>query len=94
MAALHGSTLEAIKHNQAQLLEQWTAALEANGATRNIKEQTLLQETRDFLQLLVDVLQTGSGNDIAISDWDETRRFLEKLSASRAQLGHDSHQAV
>jgi len=94
MAALHGSTLEAIKHNQAQLLAQWVEALEANGANRNLKEQTLMQETRDFLQLLVDVLQAGSGNDVTGSDWDETRRFLEKLSASRAQLGHDSHQTV
>ncbi|MBK5002094.1 STAS domain-containing protein [Pseudomonas sp. S31] len=94
MAALLGSTLEALKHNQAQLLAQWTAALDANGATRNIKEQTVLQETRDFLQLLIDGLQAGNGTDIAASGWDETRRFLEKLSSTRAQLGHDSHQTV
>ncbi len=93
MAALHDSTLVSIKNNQAQLLAQWTAALEANDATRNLREQTVLQETRDFLQLFVDGLQSGSG-DIADPAWEETRRFLEKLSASRAQLGHDSHQTA
>ncbi|QCI10637.1 STAS domain-containing protein [Pseudomonas putida] len=93
MVALHDSTLDSIKNNQAQLLTQWTAALEANGANRNLREQTVLQETRDFLQLFVDGLQSGSGG-IADLEWEETRRFLEKLSASRAQLGHDSHQAA
>ncbi len=93
MAALQHSTLDRIKNNQVQLLAQWTAALEANGATRNLREQTVLQETRDFLQLFVDGLQAGSG-DIADPVWEETRRFLEKLSTSRAQLGHDSHQTA
>ncbi|BDM24937.1 MULTISPECIES: STAS domain-containing protein [Pseudomonas] len=94
MAALHGSTLEAIKTNQAQLLNEWISSLETSGATRNIKEQTLSQETREFLQLLTDGLQTDSGNNVGAAGWDEIRRFLEKLSASRAQLGHDSHQTV
>ena len=94
MAALHGSTLDAIKNNQPQLLGEWVSRLEANGATRNNKEQVLAQETREFMQLLVDGLQTESGNDIAANGWEGIRRFLEKLSASRAQLGHDSHQTV
>ena len=45
MAALQNSTLEAIVGNQVQLLGDWLAALEANGATRNIREQELRQET-------------------------------------------------
>ncbi|MNM33481.1 RsbT co-antagonist protein RsbRA [compost metagenome] len=94
MATLHGNTLDAIKNNQAKLLTEWVSSLDANGATRNIKEQTLAQETRDFLQLLIDGLQSDSGNNIAAAGWEETRRFLEKLSSSRAQLGHDSHQTV
>ncbi|MFR0717341.1 STAS domain-containing protein [Enterobacterales bacterium BD_CKDN230030183-1A_HGKHYDSX7] len=94
MAALQDRTVDSIKHNQSQLLAQWTAALEANGATRNIKEQTVLQETRDFLQLFVDALQVGGESDIGSAGWEDVRRFLEKLSASRAQLGHDSHQTA
>ncbi|MBA6098360.1 MULTISPECIES: STAS domain-containing protein [Pseudomonas] len=94
MATLQGSTLEAIQHSQAQLREEWIASLETNGATRNIKEQVLAQETQEFLQLLVDGLRAGGGSHLAGSEWEALRRFLEKLSASRAQLGHDSHQAA
>ncbi|WP_313457846.1 STAS domain-containing protein [Pseudomonas sp.] len=94
MAALHGSTLDGIKTHQAQLLNEWTTSLQASGATRNIKEQTVNQETQAFLQLLIDGLQANAGSDIAAPAWDDTRRFLEKLSTSRAQLGHDSHQTV
>ncbi|WP_085677186.1 MULTISPECIES: STAS domain-containing protein [unclassified Pseudomonas] len=94
MAALHGSTLDAIKTNQAQVLNEWVSSLEASGAARNLKDQTLGQETREFLQLLIEGLQADSGNDIGAAGWDEIRRFLERLSASRAQLGHDSHQTV
>lgn len=94
MAALHGSTLDGMKTHQAQLLNEWTTSLQASGATRNIKEQTVNQETQAFLQLLIDGLQANAGSDIAAPAWDDTRRFLEKLSTSRAQLGHDSHQTV
>jgi len=94
MAALHGGTLEVIKTHQAQLLNEWVSSLEASGATRNLKEQALSQETREFLQLLIDGLQSDSGNNLAAAGWDDVRRFLEKLSASRAQMGHDSHQTV
>ncbi|WP_313647085.1 STAS domain-containing protein [Pseudomonas sp.] len=94
MATLHGSTLDGMKTHQAQLLNEWTTSLQASGATRNIKEQTVNQETQAFLQLLIDGLQANAGSDIAAPAWDDTRRFLEKLSTSRAQLGHDSHQTV
>jgi len=94
MAALQNSTLEAIVSNQAQLLGEWLAALEANGATRNIREQDLRQETRDFLQLVIDGLRSECGTEIGVAGWEETRRFLEKLSASRAQVGQESHQTA
>jgi len=94
MAALQNSTLEAIGSNQAQLLSEWHASLEANGVTRNIREQDLRQETREFLQLVVDGLRNESGTNIATEGWEETRRFLEKLSASRAQVGQESHQTA
>ncbi|WP_028693973.1 STAS domain-containing protein [Pseudomonas cremoricolorata] len=91
MATLQGSTLEAIKNNQDQLLDQWINSLESNGATRNLKEHELRQQTSGFLQLLANGLQQA---DDATGNAEEVRRFLEKLSASRAQLGHDSHQTA
>lgn len=94
MAALQNSSLEAIIGNQPQLLAQWLSALEANGATRNIREHDLRQETRDFLQLVIDALRKEAGTQIGVEEWEETRHFLEKLSASRAQVGQESHQTA
>ena len=94
MAALLDSTLNAIQNHQAQLLNEWASSLEANGAMRNLKEQELRRETEEFLQLLIDGLTTNRDSNIAGPGWHDTRRFLERLSISRAQLGHDSHQAA
>ncbi|MCU1760680.1 STAS domain-containing protein [Pseudomonas sp. 14P_8.1_Bac3] len=94
MAALQTTTLEAIKKDQAQLLADWTKALEASGATRNIKEQDLRQQTSEFLQLIVAGLEKGNGQNVAASGWDEIRQYLEKLSHSRALLGQDSQQTA
>ena len=94
MAALQNSTLDAIKSNQAQLLADWINGQEAAGATRNLKPDELRQQTGDFLSLLLQALEAGSGNNIAVQGWDGARQFLEKLSTSRALLGHDSHQTA
>ena len=94
MAALQNSTMQAITSQQGQLLADWHAALEANGATRNIREQDLREETREFMQLLVDGLRNENGGNIAASGWDEIRRFLDKLSASRAVIGQESYQTA
>ena len=94
MAALNSSTLEAIQVQRQQLLDTWTQGLEASGATRNLKEQDLHQQTNEFLHLLINGLQNEAGANIGASGWDDARLFLEKLSHSRALLGHDSHQTA
>ncbi len=94
MAALQTGTVQAIKNNQAHLLGEWSKGLEASGATRNIKEQELHQQTAEFLQLTLAALEGEGGSNIATPDWEKVRQFLERLSASRALLGHDSHQTA
>ncbi|MEE1923363.1 STAS domain-containing protein [Pseudomonas sp. 148P] len=94
MAALNSSTLEAIQVQRQQLLDTWARDLEASGATRNLKEQDLQQQTNDFLHLLINGLENEAGGNIAGGGWDDARLFLEKLSQSRALLGHDSHQTA
>ena len=94
MAALQTTTLEALKNNQSQLLVGWMKGLEAGGATRNLKEQDLKQQTSEFLQLIVSGLEKGNGQNVATPGWDEIRQFLEKLSHSRALLGQDSQQTA
>lgn len=93
MAALQ-STLDAMRNNQAQLLAQWKSGLEASGATRNLKDQDLQQQTSEFLQLVINGLADNGEKMIAAKGWDEIRLFLEKLSRSRALLGHDSQQTA
>ena len=94
MAALQTSTLDAMKNNQAPLLAEWKNSLEASGATRNLKEKDLQQQTAEFLQLVISGLQNGNDQNIATVGWDEIRQFLDKLSHSRALLGQDSHQTA
>jgi len=94
MATLQTSTLGAIKTQQQQLLSEWIKALEASGATRNLKEQDLKQQTVDFLNLIIAGLEQDAGQNINASGWDEIRQFLEKLSHSRAMLGQDSQQTA
>ena len=94
MAALHDSTLITLESNQAPLLGQWLADLERNGATRNIKDSELQRETREFLQHVLTGLRSDPEADLNAPAWQDSRRFVERLSASRAQLGHDSHQTA
>lgn len=94
MAALQVGTVEAIKSNQAQLLSEWIQALEASGSTRNLKEQDLQQQASEFLQLTAAGLEKGNGMSVAAAGWEDVRQFLERLSSSRALLGHDSQQTA
>jgi rsbT co-antagonist protein RsbR len=94
MAALQTTTLDAIKNKQTQLLSEWINGLEASGASRNIKELDLKQQTSDFLKLIVAGLENGNTQNVAAPGWDDIRVFLEKLSHSRALLGQDSQQTA
>ncbi len=94
MAALQTSTLEAIKNNQTKLIADWLGGLETSGATRNLKDQEVKQQTAEFLQLIIAGLEAGNGRNLASAGWDEIRLYLEKLSRSRALLGQDSQQTA
>lgn len=94
MAAVQQQTVDMMKKSQPQLIAAWLAALEANGATRNLKEDDLKQQMADFLQLVISVAEKGRHQSLAGSDWDEIRQFLEKLSQSRALIGQDSQQTA
>lgn len=94
MAALHTQTVDAFKSHQNAIVEQWLAGLEASGATRNIKEGELRQQSAELLNQLVVALETSQTHNIAGSQWADVRQVLEKLSHSRALLGHDSHQTA
>ncbi|BAP45271.1 STAS domain-containing protein [Pseudomonas sp. 21LCFQ02] len=94
MAVLQIGTIEAIRNKKTQLLDNWIKGLQASGATRNLKEHDLQQQTSEFINLLSAGLENGNGSSLAISGWTDIRQFLERLSASRALLGHDSQQTA
>lgn len=94
MAALQNGTLDAMKNLRPQLLAEWASGLESSGATRNIKDQEVQQQTSEFLQLVLNGLEDDHGTNINAPGWEATRQFLEKLSQSRALLGHDSQQTA
>jgi rsbT co-antagonist protein RsbR len=94
MAALQARTLDTFKHQQAAIAATWLADLQASGSLRNLKEDDVKQQTRDFLDALLTGLSQGDAGNISSAHWDESRQFLEKLSHSRALLGHDSHQTA
>ncbi len=94
MAALLPRTVNAFTEQQLSICGAWLGDLDASGGSRNIKEEDVKLQTRDFLQGLVRGLEQGDSLNVASSNWDDSRVFLEKLSNSRALLGHDSHQTA
>lgn len=94
MPSLSQRSVEAMKASQSALTSSWLSSLEASGATRNLKDEDVKLQARDFLNLVISTAERGSSQSLAGSDWDEIRQFLEKLSHTRALAGHDSHQTA
>jgi rsbT co-antagonist protein RsbR len=94
MAALGQHAVSKVKSAEPQLLQEWIAALQTSGATRNLKDDELKAETKEFLKLITSALENGAGTAIGTAQWEDTRQFLERLSRSRAQLGQDSSQTA
>jgi rsbT co-antagonist protein RsbR len=95
MAQLEPSTLDAIRKNDAWLLEQWTADLADSGASRDtrLSAEDLRRQTSGALRLLIEGASRG-GSDIGNEAWAEGRAFLEKLSRDRALNGFDSQHTA
>ena len=94
MPSLSQRSVEAMKASQSALTSSWLSSLEASGATRNLKDEDVKLQARDFLSLVISTAERGSSQSLAGSDWDEIRQFLEKLSHTRALAGQDSHQTA
>lgn len=94
MPSLLQRSVEAMKTSQSALISSWLSSLEASGATRNLKDEDVKLQARDFLNLVISTTERGSSQSLAGSDWDEIRQFLEKLSHNRALAGQDSHQTA
>lgn len=80
-----------LRNHETALLEAWLAEQKRSGNVRNlIAEADLSQQSREFLLLFQHaVTEAGTTGDGEISSppFRELRRFLEKITASRTQLG-------
>ncbi|QKZ05666.1 STAS domain-containing protein [Pseudomonas eucalypticola] len=94
MAALQQRTLDALNKAHADLVAQWFKDLENTGATRNLKDDEVRKQCGEFLGLVTQGSQNGDSKNLASSNWEPARQFLEKLSHSRAMAGQDSQQTA
>lgn len=94
MASLQQRTLNAIAHNEQELLANWNGELEASGVYRNVKVEEFRQQTADFVRLLVAGASQTESTNLRSTTWDDMRLFLDQLSHSRVLLGFDSQQTA
>jgi rsbT co-antagonist protein RsbR len=77
-----------LKRYGNEILSEWMSEL-ADGLRndRRISESELIQETREFLNLLETALGSDGSGDLGRPSWAPVREFLEGVSRSRAQQG-------
>lgn len=78
---------ELLEQYQSELLADWMAEQMRSIRGELISEGDLKSQSREFLRLLVNSVQTAAGDEIRSDNWAEMRQFLSDLSAQRAQQG-------
>lgn len=79
---------EILRRNEAALLDDWTAEQKKiSDLTQRLSDSEIRSQSRRFLQLLQEAAVRGNAVDIDSEAFKEMRKFLEEISASRAQLG-------
>jgi rsbT co-antagonist protein RsbR len=79
---------EILRRNEAALLDDWTTEQKKiSNLNQRLSEAEVRSQSRRFLQLLQEATIRGNAVDIDADAYKEVRKFLEEISASRAQLG-------
>lgn len=79
---------EILRRNEAALLDDWTAEQKKiSNLSQRMSEAEVRTQSRRFLQLLQEATVRGNVADTDAEAYREVRKFLEEISASRAQLG-------
>ena len=79
---------EILRRNEAALLDDWTREQrQVRDVSQRLSEEEIRSQSRRFLQLLQEAAVRGNTNDVDTEAYKDVRRFLEEVSASRAQLG-------
>jgi rsbT co-antagonist protein RsbR len=79
---------EILRRNEPALLDDWTREqIQAKDVSQRLSEAEVRSQSRRFLQLLQEAAIRGNTIDVDSDSYKELRKFLEEISASRAQLG-------
>ena len=79
---------EILRRNETALLDDWTREQkQIRDVSQRLSEDEVRSQSRRFLQLLQEATVRGNGIDVDTESFKDVRRFLEEVSASRAQLG-------
>jgi rsbT co-antagonist protein RsbR len=79
---------EILRRNEAALLDDWTAEQnKIKDLSQRLSDAEVRAQSRRFLQLLQEATVRGNAVDTDSEAYREVRKFLEEISASRAQLG-------
>ena len=79
---------EMLRRNEAALLDDWTAEQKKiKDLGQRVSEADVRAQSRRFLQLLQEATVRGNAVETDSEAYREVRKFLEEISASRAQLG-------
>jgi rsbT co-antagonist protein RsbR len=89
MAPTKSKLPEILKKHEASLLEEWVTEQQSASSFRPdlIKEGTLREQSKNFLQLLGQGAQGGNLTDISTNEWAPMRELLSGISRTRAMQG-------
>jgi len=76
-----------VRKHEKEILDEWVGIQLASPARQGtLKESELRDDSRAFLSVLTDALQSGSTAGEG-KQWEDARSFLNRLSRNRAQKG-------
>lgn len=79
---------EILRKNEIALLEDWTREqTQIKELSNRMSDAEVRTQSRRFLQLLQEATVRGDAVDVESDAYREVRKFLQEVSASRAQLG-------
>jgi rsbT co-antagonist protein RsbR len=80
---------EIVKKYERELLAEWIEQQSMAITSRRdlLKDSELQEQSREFLTLFREAVQSGNLQEITAAAWDDVRESLGKLSRARAQQG-------
>lgn len=78
-----------LKQNETDLLSEWVRLqlIELAGVRHGMEERHVREESKEFLNSLVEALQQGDGWQISSSAFSHVREILESICRARLDLG-------